>query len=109
MSLKEKLYSENFLIIVIFFFSLFFNQYFGNRGIFPLDSFSHFDTGYRILNGEMPFRDFWVVSGPLIDFLQAFLFLIFDVNWQTYLLNASILNGIFAAFTYKLFLEFEFR
>jgi hypothetical protein len=107
MYLKEKFYSKNFIIIIIFFFSLFFNQYFGNRGVFPLDSFSHFDIGYRVLNGELPFKDYWVVSGPLVDFLQAFLFLIFGVNWQTYLLNASILNGIFAVLTFSLFLEFE--
>jgi 4-amino-4-deoxy-L-arabinose transferase-like glycosyltransferase len=43
----------------------------------------------------------------LVDFLQALIFLTFDVNWQTYLLNASILNGVFAVLTYKLLLEFE--
>jgi len=107
MSLRKKLSSINFTPLIIFFFALLFNQFFGNRGIFSIDSFSHFDTGYRVLNGDLPFRDYWVVSGPLIDFLQAFLFLIFDVNWQTYLLNASILNGGFAVLTYKLFLDFK--
>ena len=107
MSLKEKLNSKTLTTIFIFFFSLFFNQYFGNRGIFPIDSFSHFDLGFRVLNGELPFKDYWVVSGPFVDFIQAFIFLILGVNWQTYLLNASILNGIFAVLTYKLFLEFK--
>ena len=107
MFLKKKLYLKNSTVVVIFFFSLFFNQYFGNRGVFPLDSFSHFDIGYRVLNGELPFKDYWAVSGPLVDFLQALIFLTFDVNWQTYLLNASILNGVFAVLTYKLLLEFE--
>jgi len=107
MSLREKLNSTVSIPVIIFFFALFFNQFFGNRGVFPIDSFSHFDTGYRVLNGELPFKDYWVVSGPFVDFLQAFLFLIFSVNWQTYLLNASILNGIFAVLTYKLFLDFK--
>ena len=107
MSLREKLNSTVSIPVIIFFFALFFNQFFGNRGVFPIDSFSHFDTGYRVLNGELPFKDYWVVSGPFVDFLQAFLFLIFGVNWQTYLLNASILNGIFAVLTYKLFLDFK--
>ena len=84
MFLKKKLYLKNSTVVVIFFFSLFFNQYFGNRGVFPLDSFSHFDIGYRVLNGELPFKDYWAVSGPLVDFLQALIFLTFDVNWQTY-------------------------
>ena len=107
MSLKDKLYSTNSLTIIIFLTALLFNQYFGNRGVYPIDSFSHFDIGYRVLNGELPFKDYWVVSGPIIDFFQAFLFMLFDVNWQTYLLNASILNAIFAVLTFKLLLEFK--
>ena len=34
-----------------------------------MDTFAFFDTGYRVLNGEHPFKDFWVVSGPFIDYL----------------------------------------
>ena len=107
MFLKEKFNLKKYLPIVIFFLALLFNQFSGNRGIFPIDSFSHFDIGYRVLNGDLPFRDYWVVSGPLIDLLQAFLFLVFGTNWQTYLLNASILNGVVAVLTYKLFLCFN--
>ena len=66
MSLKDKLYSTNSLTIIIFLTALLFNQYFGNRGVYPIDSFSHFDIGYRVLNGELPFKDYWVVSGPII-------------------------------------------
>jgi len=107
MSFKEKFDLKKYLPILIFLFAFFINQFSGNRGIFPIDSFSHFDLGYRVLNGDFPFRDYWVVSGPLIDILQAFIFLIFDINWQTYLLNASILNGVVAVLTYKLFLNFK--
>ena len=107
MFLKKKFNNKNYLSIVIFFFALLINQFSGNRGVFPIDSFSHFDTGYRILVGDMPFRDYWVVSGPLVDFLQAFIFLITGVNWQNYLLNASILNGIVAVLSYRLFLSFK--
>ena len=46
---------EKIFILILFLFSLLINQYYGNKGIFPLDSFSHFDTGYRILLGEHPF------------------------------------------------------
>ena len=107
MSLKDKLNSTNFLPIVIFFIALFINQIFGNKGVLPIDSFSHFDIGYRVLNGELPFRDYWVVSGPLIDLSQAILFFIFGVSWQIYLLNASILNGIFAVLTFNLLVKFK--
>tara|TARA_B100000780_G_scaffold274202_1_gene238873 strand:- start:1604 stop:3205 length:1602 start_codon:yes stop_codon:yes gene_type:complete len=107
MFLKNKLNSTNFLTILIFFIALFVSQIFGNRGVFPIDSFSHFDTGYRVLNGELPFRDYWAVSGPLIDFFQAFLFFVFGINWQIYLLSASILNGFFAVLTFNLLLKFK--
>jgi hypothetical protein len=107
MSFKEKFNQKNYLPVIIFFLALLFNQFSGNRGIFPIDSFSHFDIGYRVLNGDLPFRDYWVVSGPLIDLLQSFLFSIFDINWQIYLLNASILNGVIAVLMYKLFLNFK--
>ena len=68
---------ENTLILILFLFSLLINQYYGNKGVFPVDSFSHFDTGFRILLGEHPFKDYWTVSGPLIDYLQAIFFFFF--------------------------------
>ena len=74
MFFKEKINLKNSLPITIFFFAFLLNQFSGNKGIFPIDSFSHFDIGYRVLNGDLPFRDYWVVSGPLIDLLQAFFF-----------------------------------
>ena len=68
---------KKFFITFLFLFSLIINQYYGNIGIFPVDSFAHFDTGFRILLGEYPFKDYWVVSGPLVDYFQAiFLYLI---------------------------------
>ena len=58
---------EKILIFFLFLFSLLINQYYGNNGIFPLDSFSHFDSGFRILIGEYPFRDYWVIEAPTVD------------------------------------------
>ena len=91
---------ERTLILFIFLFSLSINQYYGNRGIFPIDSFSHFDTGFRILLGEHPFKDYWIISGPIIDYLQAIFFYIFGVNWQSYILHASVLNAVLALSTF---------
>ena len=59
---------KNLFITLLFFFSLLINQYYGNKGIFPVDSFAHFDTGFRILLGEYPFKNYWVISGPFVDF-----------------------------------------
>ena len=74
-------FSKNkILTLVLFLFSLLINQYYGNKGIFPVDSFAHFDTGYRILLGEYPFKDYWIISGPVIDYIQGFFFYIFGTS-----------------------------
>ena len=101
---KLKLFSSSRLFAVItFLFGVFICQYTGNRGVFPIDSFSHFDSGYRILNGEHPFRDYWIVSGFIIDYFQSIIFYFLGINWQTYLLNASLLNGLVSLIVYLLF------
>ena len=95
MFLKKNLFNDRVFLILILFFAIFFNHFSGNRGIFPADSFAFFDSGQRILNGEFPFKDYWVVSGPFIDYFQALLFSLFGINWQVYILQASIINSLF--------------
>ncbi len=98
---------ERTLILFIFLFSLLINQYYGNRGVFPIDSFSHFDTGFRILLDEHPFKDYWIISGPIIDYFQAIFFYIFGVNWQSYILHASVMNSVLALSTFFLLKNFK--
>ena len=98
---------KNFLIIFLFFFALLINQYYGNRGIFPADSFAHFDTGFRILLGEYPFRDYWIVSGPIVDYFQAIFFYFFGVTWQSYVLHASLINAILTLATFFVLINFN--
>lgn len=94
----------NFLIpIFIALFAIIINQFYGNRGIFPHDSTGHFDTGFRILLGDNPVEDYWVVSGFFLDYFQAGLFKLFGVNWQIYVLHASLLNSIFVLTFYFYF------
>tara|TARA_Y100000590_G_scaffold240705_1_gene270687 strand:+ start:1239 stop:2798 length:1560 start_codon:yes stop_codon:yes gene_type:complete len=100
---------ETLFIILLFLFSLLINQYYGNKGIFPIDSFSHFDTGFRILLGEYPFKDYWVVSGPFVDYLQGLFFYLFGVNWQTYVFHASFINGIITIVTFTILRNFQFN
>ena len=78
---------ENLFLAFLFLFSLLINQYYGNRGIFPEDSFAHFDTGFRILLGEYPFRDYWVVSGPFVDYLQAIFFYKLNFFFRNFILT----------------------
>ena len=100
--LKEKIF-----ITILFLFALLANQYYGNRGIFPIDSFAHFDTGFRILLGEYPFKDYWIVSGPLLDYIQAIFFYLFGINWQSYIFHASLVNAILAVATFLVFRNFN--
>ena len=92
---KIKLYSG-----VLFFFSISINQYYGNIGINPIDSFFSFNAGYDILNGHYPFRDYWTITGPFIAFFQAFFFKLFGVNWSSYVFHASIFNFILTISTF---------
>ena len=100
---------EKILILFLILFSLLVNQYYGNRGVFPVDSFAHFDTGFRVLNGEYPFKDYWIVSGPLLDYIQAFFFYIFGINWQSYIFHASVFNAVLTVSTFLILTKFNFK
>jgi len=102
-------YKNKIFILFLFFFSIIINQYYGNRGAFPMDSFFHFDAAYRILNGEHPFKDFWVVSGPIVDYIQATFFYIFGVNWQSYVLHASLFNALITISTFFVLKNFKLK
>ena len=73
------------------------NNYFGFIGLNPTDSFLAFGSGDRVLKGDLPFKDYWIVSGgPLIDIMQSFVFQILGVSWSSFVIHASILNSIFS-------------
>ncbi len=96
-----------FYLLIIFFFSIFVNQYYGYIGVFPIDTFLFFDSGNRVLNGEFPIKDFWAVTGLTNDFIQAILFKIFGVSWFSYVLHASLMNFVIAFFTFHTLLKFK--
>ena len=92
-------------IIFLCLFSLIFNLYYGYIGVFPIDSFIIFDAAYNILLGNHPFKDYWSITGPLLDYIQSFFFLIFGINWFSYVLHASFLNLFLALFSFYFFLR----
>ena len=85
-------------VLGIFIFAFIINQISGNRGLFPLDSASHFDNGFRILNGEHPVKVFWIIS-TYRDYIQS-LFFSFGANWQIYVAHASLVNSLFSVFLF---------
>ena len=97
---------EPLLIIILFCSSILFNQYYGNIGIQPIDSFFPFNSGYDVLNGKYPFKDYWTITGPFIDVVQALFFKIFGVSWFSYVFHASIFNFIFIIFFFHTLKKF---
>ena len=89
------------------FFAIIINQYYGNQGLFPHDSLSHFETGARITKGFHPFKDFWIVSGPFVDYSQALIFKTFGINWNSYVFHASLINALLSCLTFYIFRNYE--
>ena len=102
MKIKNKnLLSKSLLIFLIIFFNNF-NQYYGYIGILPIDSFLIFNSGYDVMNGYYPFKDYWTIKEPFIDLIQAIFFKLFGVSWFSYVFHASIFNCIITVFTFFL-------
>ncbi len=100
---------EIFYIIIIFLFSTSINQYYGNLGVCPIDSFWFFNSGYDSLNGHYPFKDYWTIAGPFITFTQAIFFKLFGVSWFSYVFHASIFNFLISIITFYTLLKFKLR
>ncbi len=83
-----------FYIFFISFYSFLVNWFSGNIGLLPIDTFGFFDTGFSILNGKIPIRDYWAYTGITVDYLQSIFFLFFGNKWSSYLLHSSLINVI---------------
>lgn len=94
---------EIIIIFFISFFSFLTNFYFASRGVFPVDTFIHYDSGYRILLGEFPVKDYWIVHGFIIDFFQALFFFLLGNTWHSYVFHSSIINLVIGIFSYNIF------
>jgi len=100
---------EIFYIIIIFLFSISINQYYGNLGVCPIDSFWFFNSGYDSLKGYYPFKDYWTIAGPFITFIQAIFFKLLGVSWFSYVFHASVFNFLISIITFYTLLKFKLR
>ena len=91
-NLQFNKYPKIIYLAILFFFSILFNQYYGFKGVAPIDSFLIFNSGYDLSIGYLPFRDYWSVTGPLLDLIQAIYFKAFGISWFSYVLHASTFN-----------------
>ena len=98
---KKKIYIIYLVILGIF--SLLINQHYANRGVFPIDSFLIFDAAYNITLGNHPFKDYWLITGPFVDYVQSLFFLVFGVNWFSYTFHASTFNMLLCLSSFYFF------
>ena len=104
---KEKLLLEVLVLSGVLIYAYLINWYSGNIGLIPIDSFGFLDSGYSITKGHLPIRDFWIFTGLIVDYMEAFFLLIFGNNWNSHIIHASFMN-IFAVLVFYFFLN-EFK
>ena len=102
--------SNNFIyLVIISLAAISFNFYYGLVGVFPIDSFFTYNAAFEILNGKYPFKDFWTITGPFLDFTQAIFFYIFGVNWISYILHAALINSLLGIVVFYSFASFGLK
>lgn len=95
--------NDAFLFLIIILVSFFASWYFGFIAINPIDNFTNYNSGYLVLEGKIPFRDYWVTTGPFLDFIQFFIFKISGVNWYGYIFHSALLNSLFCCLIFYTF------
>lgn len=68
----------------------------GERGFYPFDQSILFDGSYRILSGQVPYKDFVLPFGPMAFWLHALFFKMFGVSYSVYLIGAGVINALAA-------------
>jgi len=80
----NKQYNKKIYIFLLILSSLLFPFHYGFIGIYPIDSFLIYNSGYKIINGYHPFKDYWSITGPILDYMQYVYFKFFGINWFSY-------------------------
>ncbi|MFH1888620.1 MAG: hypothetical protein ABH806_00850 [Candidatus Omnitrophota bacterium] len=83
-----------FLALSIFAFFLTFKA--GERGFFAFDQSIVFDGGYRILSGQIPYKDFIMPVGPVAFWIQAAFFKVMGVSYFSYIFTSASINALSA-------------
>ena len=98
-------YTDYLRILLLLLFSFFICYYYGFKGIIPLDDFVNLNSGYRVFNGDLPFRDYYEITGPALSIIQSIFFNIFGLSWKSYVLHSSVINCITSIIIYIYFLN----
>ncbi len=106
--IKKSVFKEYPTILGIIIYASYINWLSGRVGIIPIDSFGFLDTGFSILQNKLPIRDFWIFTGLLVDYMEAFFLFLFGNNWSSHLLHASTMNVIASLSVYYFLRKINF-
>jgi 4-amino-4-deoxy-L-arabinose transferase-like glycosyltransferase len=66
----------------------------GHRGVFLYDQSGFFDAAWRLLQGQVLYRDFYAPYPPVAFWIQALFFRIAGVDFSSMVLSAAVLNSL---------------
>jgi hypothetical protein len=98
--IKHHRHTPAILSVLLFVFGTLYCLYYGRIGYMALDHSHVFDGGWRMLNGQIPFRDFTLPNTILPVVMQPIFFKLFGVNWFALCLHAAVLNGLFSVLVF---------
>ncbi len=104
--LQKKLipnYDNKIFVPLLAILAFLINYRYGFIGMMPMDNTVLFNGGYRVLKGYIPFTDYWLVTGPLLDYINAFFFKLFGISWSTFIIHSSIINSLLALSSFFFF------
>ena len=96
-------------ILTVLIFSFFISFYYGHQGLMPLDDLQNFNSGYRTLTGDFPFRDYYSITGPILDIWQGNIYKLFGISWQSLLLHASVMNCLYSLSIFIFLKKLKFK
>ena len=105
---KSQFLTNLILVSIIIIFSSSINSFFGHRGLMPLDDLQNFNSGYRVLNGDFPFKDYYSISGPFLDIFQSFFYKLFGINWDSFILHSSFFNCLYSISIFYFLKNYKF-
>ncbi|MFH2203040.1 MAG: hypothetical protein ABIJ96_07995 [Elusimicrobiota bacterium] len=106
MERERRLWAQKLPPIIVVIFAFLYNFPCGLRWFDLFDTSIIFDGSYRMLCGQIPWRDFYAPFGPFLFGAQALIFSVMGPSYLAYVTFASILNaaitGIFLAYAHRL-------
>src|SRR4249919_253711 len=66
----------------------------GHKGIYLYDQSGVFDGAWRLIQGQVPYLDFFTPYGPVIFWIQSLFFRLAGVDFSSMVLSAAFINSV---------------